>query len=87
VLFMRMECVLVYAVCQVCRKKIVRQGYGNDPGDHDPAYHVAQAYHFPRKVQQLDCYGGLDCRITTVEICWSCGEDWPCPTIKEYGRA
>lgn len=55
-------------VCTVCGRAIVTEGSGNSPGDHDPAYHVAQAYHYRRP----------------DDLCASCSQLWPCPTIEEY---
>lgn len=57
--------------CSTCHRVIVVeacQRKPNDPGDHDPAYHVAQAYH----VQQ------------PAGTCWSCGEQWPCETLRDH---
>lgn len=45
-LSLRMVSMLVYA-CNVCGMVIVIEAYGNSAGDHDPAYHVAEAYHRP----------------------------------------
>lgn len=35
-------------MCDVCHNIIVKDAHGGphpSPGDHDPAYHVAKAYH------------------------------------------
>jgi hypothetical protein len=59
--------------CPVCHRWIVDDGFGNSPGDHDPAYHVAQAYHYQ-----------VPAKMMRVQVCASCGKTWPCPTIQEY---
>jgi hypothetical protein len=61
--------------CDTCHKVIVKDQKGNDPGDHDVAYHVAVAYHFQ-----------VPAKIMRVQVCASCGKFWPCPTIQEFGR-
>lgn len=33
--------------CDICGGVIVEEAFGNSPGDHDPAWHVAEAYHRP----------------------------------------
>jgi hypothetical protein len=58
-------------ICDVCHRAITVDACArrpNDPGDHDPAFHVAKAYH----VEQPD------------GRCWSCGEPWPCTTLEAY---
>ena len=53
--------------CSTCHRTIVVDASvrrPNDPGDHDPAYHVAVAYH----VERAD------------GTCWSCGGPYPCET-------
>lgn len=57
--------------CPVCHRVIAVEACErrpNDPGDHDPAYHVAQAYHIPDRKGD----------------CQSCGEAFPCSTREEY---
>ena len=54
--------------CVECHRLIEVEPHGNNPGDHDPAYHVAHAYH----VERAD------------GSCWSCGEQFPCDTRREY---
>jgi hypothetical protein len=55
-------------VCVQCHRRIVDEPRGNNPGGHDPAYHVAHAYHIQRK----------------DGMCWSCGKPYPCPTMREF---
>lgn len=46
----------------------------DDPSDlknHDPAYHVAKAYHYPKEVDKK-------------LYCASCEEVWKCSTILVY---
>lgn len=59
--------------CPTCHNPIRVEGSGNSPGDHDPAYHVAQAYHY-----------AIPCEPLGIQVCWSCNKAWPCPTIQEY---
>ncbi len=44
--------------CPTCHRFIVVeacQRRPNDPGDHDPAYHVAQSYHFDKDGRCVSC--------------------------------
>lgn len=59
---------VTFRLCDVCGEVIYVEASGNKPGSHDPAYHVAQAYHYPKQ----DGY------------CASCGQRYPCLTVEEY---
>lgn len=58
--------------CPICHREIVVDASAKGPGDHDAAYHVAQAYHTAKARE-----GG-------PWLCESCGNAWPCPTRVAY---
>lgn len=55
--------------CHICGRDIPEGlSFKEDSGKHDPAYHVAKAYHV----------------VTTDWLCASDSKPWPCATITAY---
>lgn len=66
--------------CGICGNIIANEAHGgNKPsaGDHDPAFHVAKAYHVEKEIETLT-WG-------KIKICQSDMNPWPCSTHLLYG--
>jgi Fe-S-cluster-containing hydrogenase component 2 len=52
--------------CAICERRIAVEASGNSPGDHDPAGHVARAYHVNVSGKCQSCGQPWPCRTHLV---------------------
>lgn len=67
--------------CPICFRLIHNEARGGtkpSAGDHDPAYHVAKAYHVEKEIEKTLTWG-------KIKICQSDMNPWPCSTHLLYG--